>query len=188
MDRALLLHNTSARGMASLGAAWAQLLSPEGKHEHIPEEKRGLAPLSCSGVQGITCLRWHGQSRHSRPKAKRPPQHHHSEPAKCWGAGASSRRLPPPSGGTGETLRSEQLPAPARKPSHGSRGGGCGGSGQEQLRAGAAEGRSSQGQKQPRAEAAEGRSRGKDASRPAPLSGLSLQPKDQHQQPGSKTQ
>lgn len=36
--------------------------------------------------------------------------------------------------------------------------------------------------------AAEGRSQDKAASCPSPLSGLALQPKDQHQQPGSKTQ
>lgn len=50
MDRVLLLHNTFARGRASSGGARAQLFSLEGKHKHIPEEREGLSPFSCSGA------------------------------------------------------------------------------------------------------------------------------------------
>lgn len=65
-----------ARGRAS--ARGAQLCSPEGKHEHIPEEREGFLLFSCWEVRGATCSGWWcGQSWHSR--ALLPPQHHQSQ-------------------------------------------------------------------------------------------------------------
>lgn len=67
-DRALLLHNTFAKGKADSREAWTQLFSPEGKHVHIPEEKEGFLHSPALG------------SGHCFPSALLPLQHRHSEP------------------------------------------------------------------------------------------------------------
>lgn len=59
------------------------------------------------------------------------------QPAGAWVPAVGARHLLVGGDGTRETLRSEQLLVPAQKPSCGSRVGRRGGSGQEQLRAGA---------------------------------------------------